>query len=430
MKNISDITVLVSDGGLFLPFARRMAESCKRVIFHNPDRCSFPSLKQGVVGDGFPDIESTLDFWPMIDEVDLFCFPDISQAGLQEYLVSIGKSVWGSRSGDSLEIGRERFMRFLGESGLSVPKFSVAVGVSELREHLKPLRDQYIKISRWRGDLETTHWRDWTMDKGWLDWLAVNLGPLAEHVRFLVFPKIETDLEIGADTIFVKDQWPKMMLSGLEAKDLSYFGAVKAREEMPDAIQEVISAATPFLTKCGYTNQISFEVRVKDDLALWIDATQRASQPGSASQQLLWKNFPEIVWAGANGELVEPEPVAKYSIECMVTSKPGKDCWDVVELPKSIDRSVRFSSCGFDGGCYVFPPDEFHDGELGWLCATGDTPIETLESAKEICDQLPDGLEISLESLVDIIKEVESAQKQSIELSGDEPMPEIEDVAS
>lgn len=427
MKSVSEVTACVIDAGLFLPFARRLAEDFKRVLFYNPDRRSFPSIKQGVIGDGFSDIERTLDFWPHLNDIDLFCFPDIGNSGLQIHLEHLGKAVWGSRSGDSLELQRRGFLKFLESTGLAVPEYTLVTGLDRLTEHLRDKADQYIKISRWRGDMETTHWRDWQTDRGWLDWMAVNLGPLKNHMPFLVFPAIDTPLEIGGDTYCIDGQWPDVMLNGLEHKDTTYFGAVTSRIEMPKQIQELLEALTAFTRERHYRNQISFEDRVKGDQHFYIDATQRAGMPSSASQQLLWKNFGEIVWAGANGDLVQPDPVAGFSIECMVTCKTGKDCWDLVRLPKELERHCRFSNCAFVDGCYVFPPDEFHSGELGWLCATGHTPRGTLDEAKRLADLLPDGLDANLENLTGLIKEIEEGDKRGIPFT-DQPIPEPAEV--
>ena len=110
MKEIHDASVLVVDSGLFIPFARRLAEDFARVVFYNPDRSSFPTLKQGAVGAGFEDIEHTLDFWPLIDEMDMVAFPDIGNAGLQAQIRGQGFPVWGSGDGDGIEINRERFL--------------------------------------------------------------------------------------------------------------------------------------------------------------------------------------------------------------------------------------------------------------------------------------------------------------------------------
>jgi hypothetical protein len=428
MKSVSDVTFLVIDSGLFFPMALRLAEDAKRVIWHNPDQRGFPSLRQGAIGDGFEQIQTCLDFWPLLGDVDCVVIPDISHSGLQQHLRSIGKAVWGSGIGDRLELNREFFMRRLGQMGLSVPSFEVVVGLSKLREHLRECEDVYIKVSRWRGDFETTHWRNWALDSGWLDQQAVNFGPLQESIRFLVFDAIDTNLEIGADTYFVGN-WPALMLAGTESKDKTFFGSVMPIQEMPEQIQELIVAVAPYLRDVGYTNFISFEDRVTEETHCWTDATQRPGKPSSGSQELLWDNYSEIIWAGANGELVDPVPVNKFSIECQITCKPEKDTWVTLGLPRGLERHCRLSYCGYLDGCYVFPPDEFHHGELGWLVATADTPKATLELAKALCDELPDGVDANVEGMVDLIKEVDEADKEGITLSS-KPMPNPGEVIS
>lgn len=426
MKPISEVTCLVVDSGLFLPMALRMGEACKRVLFWSPDQRGFPSIKQGMVGNGFEDrnVERVLDFWPHIDEVDIVCFPDIGQSGLQQHLESMGKAVWGSRGGDRLELSREYLMKVLEDLGLEVPVFEVANGLGELVRLLRNKEDCYVKVSRWRGDMETTHWRNWKQDRGWIDWLGVNLGPFSDTMRFLVFDKIDTNLEIGADTYNIDGQWPRLMLNGIEGKDKSYFASVTKWDEMPNQLNEIMFRLNPILREYQYRNQISFEVRVKDDKFWWIDATQRGGMPSTASQHLLWQNFPEIVWHGANGELVEPEPAAKFSIETMITCKSDKTSWDVVEIPKELEPWARFSNCAYLDGCYVFPPDEMHSGDLGWLCAIGDSPREVLDRQKELADMLPDGLNADVEALADVIKEIEEAEKQGVPFTQEEmPQP-------
>lgn len=429
MKSIDQVTCAVIDTGLFLPMALRMAEDCKRVIYFNPDQRAFPSIRQGCIGDGFSHIEVARDWGEILSnkDIDLACFPDCRFEGVQEHLQIMGTAVWGSRKGVDLELKREHFMDVLGELGLDVPSYQVAQGVDELAQMLKDKEDCYVKISRYRGDMETTHWRKHAMDSGWLDWLRVNFGPTSNHMRFLVFDAIKTDLEIGCDTYCIDGQWPNLMLNGIEGKDKCYLAAVTDRRDMPEQIQRIINSLSPLQQQFSYRNQISFEVRVKDDKAYWIDATQRAGMPSTASQHKLWENFPDIVWHGANGILIEPIPTAKFSIECMITTKENKDCWDVIEIDNELVPWCRFSSCAYIDGRYCFPPDELHSGDLGWLIATGDTPREVLDRAKELADLLPDGLNADVEALSSIIKEVEEMEKAQIPFT-DEQMPEQAEV--
>jgi hypothetical protein len=239
VKELSEVTCCVVDTGLFLNMARRMAPACKQVLYWNPDCRDYPSVKQATVGDGFEGVARVREFWDIINIIDLFCFPDVQLPELQQYLESIGKAVWGARYGMNLELQRENFLAMLKELGLDVPPHTVVVGVTALRSFLHDKEDYYIKISRFRGDMETHHWRNWAMDRLWLSLLEVKLGPTAEHMHFVCCESIPTDLEIGGDTYCVDGRWPSTMLNGIEGKDKSFFAAVTPRNRMPREVLEV-----------------------------------------------------------------------------------------------------------------------------------------------------------------------------------------------
>src|SRR4029077_8196333 len=371
MKEAKDVTCCVVDHGLFVPLALKLSETYKRVLYWTPAERDFPTVNEHVVGDGYPNIERCKDFWPIKKEIDLFVFPDIQHSGLQLELESQGFAVWGSRTGDSLEINRERFHEILGEVGLEVPKFEVVVGLSKLREHLRDQTDKYLKVSKFRGSFETFHWRDQTMDGGALDVWAVHLGPVAELVRFLVFDAIPTELEIGGDTYNVRGQFPKRMMHGLECKDKGYLGEMTDTDIMPEQVKAVMEAFAPILKEHNYTNLWSMEIRVTDDGFKFIDPCCRFPCPGSGSQLMLYKNFAEIVWGGANGELVEPETKDEVAAEVMLTMKGEKDAWHCVEWPAELKDHVKCRGACLIDGKTCLPPHEAHGDEIGYLGATG-----------------------------------------------------------
>lgn len=428
MKEISDVTFCVVDTGLFLPLAHCLAEQAKRVLYYNPDRRSWPSLRQRCIGDGFEDIEAITDIFDHLKEIDCAVFPDIGNGPLQKHLLEDCKiPVWGSMDGDDLELDRELLMDCLKEWNLAVPPHTVCVGWSALCEELRDAKDKYIKISRFRGDMETYHFRSWALDENWIYWLANNFGPIKEQVRFLVFDEIKTDIELGGDTYNVAGEWPSLMLNGVEGKDKSYLAAVTPREEMPEAIQAILAVVGPHLGQRNYRNQISFEIRHTKDDFFYTDATQRGGMPSSASQQVLWKNFPEIILAGAHGELLEPEHDDQFSMETMITSKTGLETWDDVEIPAELEGHARFSFCCQVDGKYCFPPDELLGNFRGWLISTGSSPREVLEKQKGLADLLPDGLNADVEALAPIIDEIEKMEKEGIHFT-DEKMPKPAEV--
>lgn len=426
MKEISELTACVIDHGLFLPLAERLAKEYERVLYWSPYEEGFSTIKKACFGDGYRDIERCVDPWKQKNEIDLFIFPDVEHSGMQLELVDQGFPVWGSRNGDELELDREQFIAVLEETGLEVFPHKIVVGITALREHLRGEEDKYIKTSRWRGDFETAHWRDWDRDHSLLDVWSLQFGPTAELVRFIVCDPIETDLEIGGDMYSVNGEFPGLMLNGIEYKDKAYFAAVTKRDAMPEQIRQVMEGFSPVLAQYQYRNQFSCELRVKGDRFWFTDFTARGGLPSTPSQLELWANWGEIIWSGAHGVLVDPEPVAQFSMECVLTTKWEHGAWAAVKFPDSLEDSVKpYRSCVVDG-LHCFPPNEYGE-ELGWLVATGDTPRATLEAMQEKVKELPDGVCAHMESLVDVIKEIESAQKQGIPFTK-KPLPEPAEV--
>jgi hypothetical protein len=424
-KTTNDSTACVIDTGLFLNVAKRLTKDFERVLFHNPVCEGFPTINQGIIGRGIPGIEKVEDIWSIKDEVDLWVFPDINMSPLQLELESQGRAVWGSRRGDSLELNRPLFHKTIRQLGLEVSKYVSIEGLAKLREHLKNEENKYLKISKYRGSLETFHWRDWVHDEGFLDVLAVRFGPAKEIIPFLVFDAIDTPLEIGADTYCVDGQWPGTMVNGVEIRERGFLGSVTKRDNMPDQIKEVLDAFGRVLGKHRYRNQFSMEVRVLDGRGFFTDPCCRAPMPASSSQLSLWSNFGQIVMDGAIGILTEPEPTAKYAAEVMIKGRGGDDEWTVVELPTELDEHVNFTYYGQNGREFWFPSGICHGDDLGWLVATGDTIEQVIDSLHELVDKLPDGLDVDTSSMVDALKELGDAEATGIEF-GEQEIPEPE----
>ncbi len=166
------------------------------------------------------------------------------------------------------------------------------------------------------------------------------------------------------------------------------------------------------------------EVRVTDDAAYFIDPTCRFGLPSSASQMELWGNLGEIIWQGANGNLVEPEPTSKFSAEVLLKIKCDKGgLWRKCEIPTELRQWLKFSGhCEVDGLAW-FAPDDDNDGACGWLVATGDSPKEVLETIKGYIAKLPDGLTADPAPLAEVISYIDEGQEQGIDFAS-EPLPE------
>lgn len=426
MKSTNEITACVIDhGGLYLPVALKLAETYKRVLYHDPSEHAFPKINDAMIGDGFPTLEKVESFWDYKKDIDLFVFIDSQGAPLQIELQNQGYPVWGSRRAEILEQSREYFHEVLGSVGLNVPRFERVVGVDALRAYLRHKTDQYIKLSKYRGSLETYHWKSYADDESELDAWVVRFGGVKNLVPFLVFDAIETDLELGGDTYFV-GKFPGHLLDGYEHKDKGYFGAFKAYADLPEQTRSVMEAFAPLLAGHGHQNFWSMEIRVAGDEFYFIDPTPRGPIPALASQMEIYSNFAEIIWAGANGELVEPEPTGNFACECALKMKGDHHTWSSLEVPKELTQWMKLAEACFVDGRVWFPPGETEDDDIGWLCHVDDTPTLTIKGLLEKVKLLPDGVTAATESLADLLKEIDVAQSEGIEFTEQKlPEPEI-----
>lgn len=423
MKEVSESTICVVDHGIFLPLALKLGESFKRVLYHTPWEQGFPTVNQCVIGDGFERIERCDDIWSVKNDVDAFVFPDILHSGLQLELARQGFPVWGSRKAERIEMNRELFHRLLGKSGMEVPKFEVVVGTTALANHLNDAEDKVIKISKYRGSIETCKWRNWKLDEGMVDAWSVQFGAVKELVRFLVFDTIETDIELGCDTFNIRGQWPASMMQGYEAKDEGFISVVLPTKEMPEQVIEVLDAFGPILKEYDYANSFSMELRVKDDKNFFIDPCCRFPMPPTGSKTMLWKNLAEVIFAGAHGELVEPESAAKFSVECAVKLCGEKREWRKTEVPETLKPWLKFSNCCQVEDCIAFPPLEFSEENVGWLVATADTLDDLISTLLGRVKELPPGLTANTQSIVELLQEVHIAEKEGIAFADEVPNP-------
>lgn len=427
MKDVKDITCCVVDFGLFLPMALTLAETYKRTLFYNPGAVKgFPTVNDCAIGDGFERLEKCEDIFAVKKEVDLWVFPDIGLSGLQKELVSQGCAVWGSRDGDALELKRRFFHDTLGKLGLNVPPYEPVQGLTALREHLRDKENKFIKISRFRGSLETTKFRNMDMDEGLLNQWAVKFGPVGEKLTFLVFDELETELEIGGDTFNVRGRWPKRMLQGYEWKDKGYLASVTDFDKMPEPVREVMDAFAPVLQRYEYTNFWSMELRVVKGEAYFIDPCCRGPMPATNSQLKLMGNLPEIILAGAHGELLEPDYKADFVAEAILTMKCPKEAWGKTRVPEALATNMRLSNACEVDGAVCFPPVEQHGEEIGWLVEDGNSPKNVITKLLALEDELPDGVTAHTESMIDLLKEIHKAEDEGMEFTEkDVPDPEM-----
>ena len=380
-----------------------------------------------MIGDGFSDIERVSSEWKEKDSVDCWVFPDTGFSEIQQELLDQGKIVWGARGADVLETSRGKFLKALESTTLPVPPYQKVIGMEYLREYLRGREDQFIKISKFRGDWETLHFRNWRQDETELDARAVKLGPWKEVMPFYVFDQIETENEDGCDTYCIDGQFPSLIIHGVEAKDKAYLGTFQKFSDLPEEVRCVNDEFGPILAGYGYRSFFSSEVRItRDGKSFFIDPTLRAGSPPSQVMCEMIGNYADIIWRGAQGELVDPEPLHKFGVQAIVCVAGGRKDWKTIELPDDVQQWFKAGYCSQIDGRICFPPDpDEPGGNIGWMVGVGDTVKGAIDHLKDNASKLPCGLTCEYSELADLLKQVDEAEKSGMEFT-DQPIPQPE----
>ena len=427
-KEISDVVACVIDRGTFWPVAERLARDFKQVFYHWPNGESNECFDRGCRGDGHTDVTRISDFWKIKDQIDIFIFPDCDDAGLQLELKSQGFPVWGSKSSDAQEKMRGVWLKTCEKLGLPMPKTHIIKGLTNLRMFLREHEGEtfHIKISKWRGSMETWCAKEPAANENKLDSLIPKFGPFKEQITFYVQEPVETDIEGGADTYFVNGDYPAKIILGYEKKGESYFATWKDRADMPPEIWKPSEIIAPLLASYGYCNTVSTEIRVKDDDSFLLDPCLRFPSPAGEEELEMYENLSEIMYQGARGKLIQPDMAAKFCGEAVIQYAGDRDGWKSIRVPEEVKQWVKLYACGYEDGAYHFPPA--HEPEaIGCIVGLGDTPVEVLDHLKEVRDALKDSsVDICIEPIASLFEEIEEAEKAGIPFTQKE-MPEPAD---
>lgn len=380
-------------------------------------------MVRDAIGDGFDDIVRVTSIFEDEDDVDCWVFPDVGFAYEQEHLARLGKPVWGARHGDSLELSRGKFLDTLKEIGLSVPPYEKVVGITALHKALEGIEDRWIKVSRFRGDWETFHWRSEEEDLNVLDYYATRFGPFREQINFYVFEPIDADIEDGCDSWNIDGDFPEVIIHGMESKDKAFIGTFQRYDDMPEQVRHVNDAIGPVLQEYGYRSFFSTEVRItKDNECFFIDPTCRAGSPPHQAMTEMIANYAEVIWYGANGILINPESAAKFGVQAICKFDRDPDCWTYAKLKGDMDRWIKSSAALGHEGMLALPPSGRVTGCEDWLVGIGDTLEEAIKHLKHNSEHLPDGASCDCNSLIDILREIEEAEDKGMEFT-DQPVP-------
>lgn len=398
MDDLKSKTVCIVDNGLFAELARTLSRSFKTVYYTSPWVADFPSSAKVEIGEGFPEYERIKDIWEVIDEVDLFVFPDLHNGPLQDYLQEQGMRVWGARMGDELETARTEAKAYFKTLGIAQAPYEVIQGMTALRKFLQGRDDKvWVKISLTRNDTETFAVEGYEGAKNRLDKFAAELGPAAEEMEFIVEDDLPDTLDIAIDTYCIDGKFPAMACLGTEKKDEGYICAVQPWADMPPQLTKIYETLAPDLEKYGYRNVLSLESRMGKGITYLCDPCCRGGSPPFEMQLNLIENLAEIMWGGADGNLVEPKFAGKYGAQFIVESKWSITNPLLVEFPAKFREQIKFRYATMYGDQLWIMPQHSDTPGFASIVTTGDTLDECFEKAKEIAHAIKG---IGVEALV------------------------------
>lgn len=414
MKDVSQVTAMVVDLGLFVENARILGKKMKKVYYCNPSWVdSFPKMNDALIGTGFPEIEVVTSPFDHFDDVDLFCFFDVGHGRLQTYLESVGKAVWGCKMGENLEFDRVLMKKLMAKKGLPVGPYKAVKGTEALREYLRDNKDQYVKISKYRGAFETFKSKNYASVEPRLDEIEMQLGAFKKQAEFVVEEELKDKFEVAIDSYNIDGKLPTTSLLGVEVKDKGYVGKSTRYSDMPDCLKMFDEKMAPVFEQYGFRSFYSPETRVgEDQVPFMIDLCPRSPSPPNELYQVFYKNLAEIIWKGANGECIDPEPADKWGAEILIHSAWACDNWQPIEFPKEVAEFVKIrNAVKIDGKMYCMPQTGKMP-EIGAVVGYGGTMKAAMDMAYEIAAQVEGHyIEIPKESLdeakVEIAKAIE-----------------------
>lgn len=433
-QNLSNRSVCVIDDGQFLEVGIRLQREFGKVYFHNPCLIEgFPKVAKAAIGNGIDELTWVRDLWEIKNKVDLFVFLDCQNSGIQLELESQGKRVIGTRRADRLENGRINFKKIQQRIGLQVPKHLIIDGLQALREHLGKVKDRWVKWDRYRGSFETKHHTDIKLSEGWLNELACELGPLADDAQFLVEEPIRGAVEIGYDGFFF-GQFPSKTLFGPEIKSKCYIGSVVDYENLDERIRGINEALAPELKKEGYRNFFSTEIRIAEDdenfedgTPVLIEPTCRVPSPPFEAELEIYSNLGEMLWHGAEQDMVEPDMAAKFAVACRLSHDDEAKGWRGIQIPEEVRQWVKLYDAIKKDDVYYIAPKEPHAQRVGCIVGIGDTIEEAVDHCRDVREAIKDQpLSSEFDSLVDALKEIKQAEEHGIEFAKGSEVPEPE----
>jgi len=389
MKQINDVIACVIDsGGSYLSLALRLAKEYKLVYYTCPSWVdAYPKMNKAYIGYGYDNIETIESPFEVFDEIDVWIFPDTYYGSFAQWLADQGELVWGSKLGEEMELQRDDLKKHMKKGKLPVNEFDVIKGMTNLRKYLEKNPDVYVKINKWRGTIETFYSKTYQLVKPELDEIEYKLGPLSEEIDFIV-EKPVNGLEAGYDGWTIDGQYPITCLSGVEIKDKAYAGHIRPYEYITTYITDFNEVMADTFKKYAYRGFFSTETRIDNITPYMIDFTARCPCPPGDIYLEIFDNLGEIIYAGANGNVVIPKNTKQYGVELLMESEWACHNFQPVYFPDKFAQSVKLKKAAKINDINFVIPQSYGSSDIGAIVGLGDSLQEAIKNVIEVADSI------------------------------------------
>lgn len=417
MDNLKDKVVCVFDYGNYIGIAQRLAKDFEKVYYYNPFVINgFPEHNPVDIGRGIKEIIKIYDWEDYFEEIDLFVFPDLYFGGLQELLRRQGKLVFGSGKAQVMETDRGQMKRLQTELGLPINEYLEVEGVYELENVLRSAEDKYIKSSL-RGDSETFHHTNYALSKEELKSMKHKMGIFDKKEKYIIETPIESIAEIGIDTMTADGLFLEQSLTGIELKDVGYYGRIVRYDRLPKQLKLVTDKLAPVFQSYGFRGAYSNEVRVDKKLdGYLIDQTMRFPSPPTSLMMVMYENFSEVIWSIANGVIPKLKYKYEHGVQFIIKSELGLTEPVALQFPMEYKDYIDIKNLVIDDdGTYYYTPNGVPMKEIASVSGVGNNMEQAVKMAKEISETIKGfDIKINTDCIDDAKKQIGDLNKNGI----------------
>jgi hypothetical protein len=159
-------------------------------------------------------------------------------------------------------------------------------------------------------------------------------------------------------------------------------------------------------------------VRITDDGLFYLtDPTIRRPYPPGEALMEVYENLGEILYYGAQGQMVVPRPLTKYFAIARIEAPTSEDDWNTLFFPPELRQWIKLHDLTIiNGRSYTVPHRIEEWTRIGSVIGFGDTVDDAIGVVRERAEQLK-GFKLS--TTEDRLDEAKDAISQGEELGID-----------